>query len=196
MKLVRFLCAAMLIATAVSVATFAAKADGVDPRVIVNSDGPDPMSYNGIGPLIESFDPSGFSIDFVYTGTKPLNSLLFLLTGAPIGDTFQCLSNVWEHCIFGPLPLQGDGDEDSDDFDRDTSKTVTLAFLFFGGPGQCQSDGGVGGVCPGSLQPQETFGVTEDVETPEPSTILLLFAGVLPMLFLTRKRWAVHRLSN
>ncbi len=192
MKLVRFLCAAMLVAMAVSVTTFVAKADGVDPRVIVNSDGPDPMNYNGIGPLVEAFDPAGFSIDFVYTGTRPLNSLLFLLTDVPIADTFQCLSNVWEHCIFGPLPSEGDADEDSDDSDRDTSKTTTVAFLFSGGPGQCQSNGGAGGLCPGSLQPQETFGVT--VDTPEPSTILLLFAGVLPMFFLTRKRWAV--LSN
>ncbi len=195
MKLGRLLCVAILLATGISVATSAAKADGVDPRIIVNSDGDNPVSYNGIGPLVEAFDPSGFSIDFVYTGTKPLNALLFLLTDVPIADTFQCLSNVWEHCIFGPVPSLGDVDESFSDFDGD-NPTVTFAFLLFGGPGQCQSDGGAGGVCPGSLQPNATFGVTEDVNTPEPSTILLLVAGMLPMLFLTRKRWAAQRLSN
>jgi hypothetical protein len=193
MKLGRFLCAAMLVATAVSVATFVAKADGVDPRVIVNRGDPDPVNYNGIGPIVKAFDPAGFSLDFIYTGTRPLNSLLFLLTGAPIADTYQCLSDVWAHCIFGPVPSLGDAEEDFGDFDHDSSKTATFAFLFFGA-GPCQSDGGVGGECSGSLQKGDTFGVT--VDTPEPSTILLLFAGMLPVFLLTRKRWAVHRLSN
>jgi hypothetical protein len=173
-----------------SLATAVAKADGVDPRVIVNSDGDNPTGYNGIGPLIESFDPAGFSFDFVYTGTKPLDALLFLLTDVPIADTFQCLSNVWEHCIFGPVPFLGDADESFGDFDRD-NQTVTFAFLLFGS-GPCNG----GAECPGFLSTGDTFGVTEDVNTPEPSTILLLVAGMLPMLLLTRKRWAAHRLSN
>ena len=71
------------------------------------------------------------------------NALLFLLTDVPIADTFQCLSNVWEHCIFGPVPSLGDVDESFSDFDGD-NPTVTFAFLLFGGPGQCQSDGGAG----------------------------------------------------
>jgi YD repeat-containing protein len=189
MKLGRLLCVAILVAAGVSVATAVAKADGVDPRVIVNSDGPDPVNYDGQGPLVETFNPDGFSIDFVYTGTSPLTSLHLLLKDVPKGDIFECLSNVWANCTFDTE----NSVVDTLSFNED--QTSTLNF-FYSGAGPCQNDGGVGGECPGSLESGATFGVTLEVGAPEPSTILLLFAGMLPMLLLTRKRWAVHRLSN
>lgn len=189
MKLVRWLCVAILVAVGISVATAVAKADGVDPRVIVNSDGPDPVNYNGQGPLVETFNPAGFSIDFAYTGTTPLTSLHLQLKDTPKGDIFECFSNVWANCSFDTE----DSAVDTLSFDED--QTSTLNF-FFSGAGPCQDNGGVGGQCPGSLNSGATFGVTLDTQTPEPSTILLLVAGMLPMLLLTRKRWVVHRVSN
>ncbi len=187
MKLSRLLCVAILVAAGVSVATAVAKADGVDPRVIVNSDGPDPVNYDGHGPLVETFNPAGFSIDFIYTGTTPLTSLHLQLKDTPKGDIFECFSNVWATCTFDTE----NSVVSTLSFDQD--QTSTLNF-FFSGAGPCQNDGGAGGLCPGSLETGDTFGVTLD--TPEPSTILLLIAGMLPMFLLTRKRWAVQRWSD
>jgi hypothetical protein len=178
-KTSRFLWVVILIGLSAAVA----KADGLnDPRIIIHLTG-DPAPYDGSAPLVESFTDGGFSLGFVYTGSTNLNQLVLNLTNVPIGEIFQCFTDVWVGCAFGVTS-----------FDSET-QTLTYTFLFSdptpGVGGACQNNSPAGGTCPGFLAPGDTFSVT--LATPEPSTMLLLLAGLVPLLGFGRKRWRASR---
>jgi hypothetical protein len=179
-----FLLGAMIVA---GMAAVVAQADGLpDPKIIINKGG-DATPYDGSAPITEAFDPGGFSLDFAYTGTTDLDSLTVDLTNVPFGEAFQCFSDIWVECNIGIV--QGD------------PLTVVLTFddnyhgAPDGTPGPCQNNTPAGGICPGFLTPPvngvpETFSIT--LNTPEPSSMLLLGAGMVPLFFFGRKRWALN----
>ena len=60
-----------------------------------------------------------------------------------------------------------------------------------GTSGPCRNNTPAGGDCPGFLSAGDTFGVVLD--PPEPASILLLLAGLIPALGFGTKRWALNR---
>lgn len=129
-------------------------------------------------------------IQIGYTGQTDLTSLLFLAPNPiqiPAGQTAACGSNFFSQClVFFP----GDGDGDADDF--------FYGILFFDGtitPGE-NLDIGVSGISDFSLVLPSGFECDNNAcpdgiltfSTPEPSTVLLLSAGLLLLGIIRRRR--------
>jgi hypothetical protein len=204
MKLGSVLTAAGLVAVMAMAVVPVAKADSSpDPSVIVRQAAPgDPPcppedstytcfgATDGAGSVTEAFNPLGTENNYTWDGTggggaedNELTSFTLDLTGVPLGETFQCFSDIWVECKFQPIAITG--------------STLTLAFVFddlspFTNPGQVPGQGGAcqnnlpaGGTCPGFLLAGDEIAVI--VDTPEPSAAWLLLLGLVPV-FGFRKR--------
>jgi hypothetical protein len=191
MKLSRLLLVVAMAAMSMPMLSAVAKADGLaDPRIIVDGPG-DPAVYDGAGPLDLTFSATGFDLGFIYQpdGSSPsdpsgpnLNSLVIDLSEVPVGDVFQCNSDIWVECSLGVIGVDQDG-------------TLVYAISFDdlfpgtntpGEGGPCQNNTPAGGTCPGFLAPEQTFDAA--LITPEPSTVLLLVGGLIPLVAFGRKR--------
>lgn len=155
----------------------AANADSTDPGVIVNKSDPEATTYDGSGPLMIAYSPTGFTLSFVYQGdpenpspAPQLDSLTVDLTGVPTDENlvFQCYSDVWVNCETGAL------------FSTINDGTVTYQFVF------SDPTPGVGGTCDNSLPPAQSCPgylnlgdmFTASLQVPEPSTLALLALGL------------------
>jgi len=173
-----------------------AKADSLaDPKVITR--GPtDPVcpppegatytcfgAVDGSGTITEALTPQGTTADFSYDGSGGglLTSLTVDITNVPFSDAFQCFSDIWVECkVTSPIA-----------FDPE-SNTFTIAVVFddlseVTNPGQvpglggaCQNNTPAGGTCPGFLSALQ--GMELSIVTPEPSSALLLLAGLVPIV--------------
>lgn len=182
MKASRLLLAIVFV---VSIAV-AAKADGTDPTIITHTDPSETVTAYEGGPLTESFTATGFSMVLQDDETQNLDSLTLNLTGVPVGDLFECFTNIWVECTSGTTAIDSEND----------TETVTFQFddLFDGGTagssGPCQNNGSAGGTCPGFLVKGDEFSLA--LVTPEPSTAGLLLCGLIP-LFLVGTRHKANR---
>jgi len=164
---------ALLIALAFMLSAGLAKADPVDPTVIIN----DPPALDvssrcpanaiclfglpGVTPTIVLQLVNGFlpPISFQYTG--PTTSTFFVVLDDVLpGETFTCASNFLSCSLVSTNIDILDGD------------SVMFAFT-------------------GTLNKDTTL--TAAVSTPEPSLISQLLIGIVPLLFFGRKYWAVDR---
>jgi len=195
-----------------------AKADGLppDPHFQVNQCPPtnpacdantitiDP-SDDTVGEITETY--SSVTIAEPWANNAPgagnLFTLVLTILDAPNGLGYQCTSNVFPDCQIVEPPtdcnsltctLTVDFDDQSDLDTVDTADGPILHSPLPGGDGIYCNDSGVGGVltdCPGFIGPGQVVSVA--IVTPEPSTILLLVAGLIPLLGFGRKRWNAAR---
>ncbi len=194
MKLSRLFVAGILVAAAMVASTQIAKADGVvDPRIIINKGG-DPSCgapgelpcYDGVGPLTTVFNGVDDSFEFVYSGVNPLTSLVVLLSNVPFAAPVACESDVFVSCTITPFSFTVDP----------TTGGLVLTYQFsFGNlvngipvavPSPCVNPYTQGAVCSGSISQGEV--IQELVQTPEPSSLALLAAGLIGVLGFGRKR--------
>jgi hypothetical protein len=218
MKIWKLLLAVSLVATWGLMSAAGAKADGLppDPHFVVNQCPPGSTSpgcdANTI--VIDPSDASEGEITEAYSsvtitepwannaeGAGDLLSLVLTITGAPEGLLYQCTSNVFPDCSIQEPPSICDPvamtctltvvfQDVSDNDTTDTADGPIPGSPLPGGDGIFCNNSGVGGVltdCPGFIGPGQVVSVA--IVTPEPSTILLLAAGLIPLLGFGRKRW-------
>jgi hypothetical protein len=209
----------LMVALVALVAVFAtrAKADGVppDPHFIVDEcNGCDASPITAIGDagfITEAYTTTEIAADFEYftggTDTEDLLSLTATITGAPEGLTYNCVSNVFPDCaiVEPPDPSTCNG----------TTCTLTVVYETLSPPTTdpyaadqldtsdpiegspygdgifCNNNGRGLSDCPGFIAPGQV--VTMLIQSPEPSSILLLALGLVPVLGFGRKRWGVGR---
>ena len=188
MKLSRLLLGVVML---VGLFAVSAKADGLnDPSIIIRDpDGP-ATPFDGTSALVEQWTSTGFTLAFQYEpsdSSDTLDSLTVDLNDVPIGEAFQCFSDIWVQCNIGVSGL------------GDVPGTLDYVFNFNdnylnapdGTPGPCQNNTPAGGWCPGFIAAGQIISVT--LETPEPATFGLLLAGLIPLAYFGRKRWGFAR---
>lgn len=164
----------------VGLIAFAAKADGVDPVIIINVNGADADATTGT--LTETYTPSGFSVNLI-DDTASLNGIDLTLLDVPdaLGAAaFSCGTNVFDECnVTVVSPLGSDPPEGTED-------------LLITYDDYADNSGGCTGMgvstCTGVIPEGEGFTVSLSA-TPEPSTIALLLCGLVPLFLIGRKRW-------
>jgi hypothetical protein len=166
----------------VGLVAFAAKADGLDPKIIINVNGSDAEATTGT--LTETYTPSGFSVNEV-DNTASLNGIDLTLDDVPdaLGAAaFSCGTNVFDECnVTVVSPLGSDPPAGTED--------LLITFDDY-----ADNSGGCVGVvadastCTGVIPEGEGFTVSLTA-TPEPSTIALLLCGLVPLFLIGRKRW-------
>jgi len=219
MKIWKLLLAVSLVATWGLMSAAGAKADGLppDPHFQVNlcpvgSTNPacDATTITVVGDegeVTEAYSSTTIAEGFVNNapGAPDLLSLVLTITGAPDGLLYQCTSNVFPDCSIQEPPTDCDPVamtctltvvfQDESDVDTvDTADGAITGSPFTPPDGFYCNDSGVGGVltdCPGFIAPGQVVSVA--IVTPEPSTILLLAAGLIPLLGFGRKRWNAAR---
>ncbi len=162
----------LLLVLALTLFTGLAKADPVDPSVIINDPNSSialsscPANAFCFGTLIVlQLDNKGFlpPISFTYSGPDT-NTLYVVLDEVLPGETFTCSSNFLS-CKLVSTTI--------DIFDDDA-----VMFVFTG-----TSDK------PGEFALTTGMTLTASVATPEPGLMCQLLLGVLPLLFFGRKYW-------
>lgn len=171
MKLARLFCFLIILGSS---AITAYAQTPLDPRVIVNDPAgctiPPGISYNGPGPLVESYSSPEC---FTYTGAPNLTTLILQFTGVPVATPFACQTDIWVDCTISDL---GGG---------------ITQFDLSGGPGACNFNDGIGGNCPGFLTTGQSATVTfEPVinETPELGSIVLFGTGLIAIFMGAKRR--------
>jgi hypothetical protein len=191
-----------------------AKADGLppDPHFVVNQCPPTNPACDANTIVIDPDDATVGEITEAYSsvtitepwannaeGAGDLLSLVLTITGAPDGLLYQCFSSVFPDCSIQEPPTDCDPvamtctltvvfQDDSDLDTVDTADGPIPGSPLPGGDGiYCNHDGPGFNDCPGFIAPGEVVSVA--IITPEPSTILLLAAGLIPLLGFGRKRW-------
>ena len=193
MKLSSLFVAGILVAAAMVASAQVAKADGViDPRIIINGGGDpscggvgEPACYDGLAPLTTVFNGVDSSSDFVYTGVDPLTSLIVDLSNVPLLAPVSCESDVFVSCSIQPI----------DFFSTDAGIFLTYQFTFndtvngvpVDVPSPCVNPFTQGATCAGSIVQGEL--IHEIIQTPEPSSLALLGAGLIGVFGFGRKRW-------
>jgi hypothetical protein len=190
-----------------------AKADGIpnDPHFIADTcplcDADPIIAVGDAGSITEAYTTTEIAADFEYfmggTDTEDLLSLTATITGAPEGLSYQCVSNIFPDCTITEPPTDcngttctltinfGDLDEPGVDI-PDPTDPVGNPDPYTGGDAiLCNNNGHNGGDCPGFIAPGQSISFL--IQTPEPSSILLLALGLVPVLGFGRKRWGVSR---
>jgi hypothetical protein len=182
----------------VAMSSAVAKADGVppDPHFIVNqctqgANGcdvlaitPDP-TVTGQGDITESFaEFQNVLQNYVNDGTTPFTSLVVTIDGTIAGSDWQCFSDIFEECSVAQEDPGGTATEVIT-FDDDDPSGGPIASGPNAGEFVCENNGAAQGICPGFIAPGE---VVSTLIAPEPSSMLLLTVGLVPVLGLGRKR--------
>jgi hypothetical protein len=218
MKNWKLLLAVSLVATWGLMSAAGAKADGLppDPHFQVNQCPPTNPACDANTITVPEDDPTEGEITEAYSsvtisepwannqeGAGTLLSLVLTITGAPVGLGYNCESNVFPDCEIVEPPTDCTATTCTltvDFFDSSDADTVDSTDPPFPGSPFAEGDGfycnfsGQGGVltdCPGFIAPGGVVSVA--IITPEPSTILLLVAGLIPLLGFGRKRWNAAR---
>ena len=183
---------AMMLLVGMSAAT--AKAD--DPTIMTHdpvcTPGPGDPGFSG-GTLNITLDADdGYASNFCYTGTTPLEELV-LTFDAPAGILFNFTGGQGAGNPFPDIPSYSPLSSSAVDFGYPCNMTTcTLLYTvdFFGPPGIPASVDGVDygvGVTETAPDPSELLDLSINVSVVEPSTILLLLAGLIPMIWFGRK---------
>jgi hypothetical protein len=212
MKIWKVLLAISLVATWGLMSAAGAKADGLppDPHFQVNQCPPtnpacdantitiDPDDAT-VGEITETYSSVTISEPWANNaeGAGDLLSLVLTILDAPVGLGYQCTSNVFPDCQIVEPPTDCNATTCTltvDFFDNSDNDTVDAldgpipGSPLPGGDGiYCNEDGPGFNDCPGFIGPGQVVSVA--IITPEPSTILLLAAGLIPLLGFGRKRW-------
>jgi PEP-CTERM motif len=193
MKFSRILCTTALLGLALGLSAAAAHADGSDPTVKVNRTPTDPLCNPISDPTcLVAGGSVALNLNGITTldigGTEDILTLSVTFAGVD-GDSYDCFTDIFTTCkiIFHQLPGGG----------------FNVTDLFAGGPGKCLNNGDEdpAGQCAGFLAPGDQIdvqGIFPDgtgpveaaVNTPEPSTILLMGLGLGVLFALSRKRVA------
>ncbi len=222
MKIWKLLLAVSLVATWGLMSAAGAKADGLppDPHFQVNQCPPTNPACDANTITIDPMDATEGEITEGYSavtiaepwannaeGAGDLLSLVLTITGAPEGLLYQCTSNVFPDCsileppsdcdpvamtctltvVFDDADLADPTVDTPDPSDPNPAGAPTgLADAIF-----CNENGHGLSDCPGYIAAGQVISVA--IVTPEPSTILLLAAGLIPLLGFGRKRWNAAR---
>ncbi len=187
-----------------------AKADGVptDPHFIVDQcagcDAAAIIASGDAGTVTEEYTTTDVAADFEYftggTDTEDLLSLTVTILDAPEGLLYQCVSNVFPDCAIEEPPSDCNGvtctltifyntaEVPSADGDDELDPTDPIAGSPYGDAILCNNNGHGDSDCPGFIAPGQVVSLLTEV--PEPSSLLLLVAGLVPVFGLGRKRWA------
>jgi hypothetical protein len=220
MKIWKLVLAVSLVATWGLMSAVGAKADGLppDPHFQVNQcpvgstnpacDATTITVVGDVGEVSEVYSTTTIAEPFINNADNAVDllALVVTITGAPlVPQGYNCTSNVFADCQIVSPPV------------CTTSCTLTVNFdeLDLGNPAVdkpdtsdpnpagapaglsdaifCNNSGqpGVLTDCPGYIAVDQVVSVA--IVSPEPSTILLLAAGLIPLLGFGRKRWNAAR---